>query len=164
MRCFIACFLTNDSAAAVDAGRVPVDGCRAIPRGNLHVTLRFLGSIAPERSEEVVSLVTSLNGCETRATVLEVSGYPRRRRARAIVARLEADPLLEAWQEALASRWLPAGTDEAAFDPHVTLARSRNGVPVPEMPGLRGLPVTLLPPAAYVSDTTSEGARYTRLA
>jgi 2'-5' RNA ligase len=162
VRCFIACFLSPDSAAALAAVRPRLSGCRPVPVENLHVTLHFLGSVAPERREEVLALTGILDGRVTEATVLEMAGFPRRRRARTVVARLSADPLLTDWHHALAATW-PTEESNRSFDAHITLARSRRGVAVPDAPSLAGLELTLLPPAAYVSETMPEGARYTPL-
>ena len=132
---------------------------------NLHLTLHFLGSVEPERRDEVLALATGLNGKATKATVCEVTGFPRRRRARVVVARLNADPLLAEWYRLLAARW-PTEESARSLDPHITLARSRSprGVSVPEARSLDGLALELLPPAAYLSETLPEGVRYTPLA
>jgi 2'-5' RNA ligase len=162
MRCFIACFLSPDSAQALASQRPALDGCRLVAPENLHVTLRFLGSVAAERRDDVLALAESLDGCATGASVLEVTGYPKKRRARAIVARVDADPVLGDWYQELLACW-PGDREALGFDPHVTLALSRRGVAVPDLPALVGLELKLLPPAAYLSETLPDGARYAPL-
>jgi 2'-5' RNA ligase len=129
---------------------------------NLHVTLRFLGSVTDERRSEVLALAAGLDGVVTTATVAEVTGYPRPERARAVVARLQVDERLHRWHEELVREW-PTDEPLRAFDPHITLARARRPITVPRSEALEGLALELQAPAAYLSDTRAEGARYTRL-
>jgi len=143
-----------------------VEGSRPVPEENLHVTLHFIGSVALERTQEVLALARDLTSRQTSATVVEVTGYPTKARARALVVRLSVDPVLEGWRRELVSRW---PTDEKVhdFEPHVTLARSRRPIAVesavPVVGSLVGMDISLCAPAVYVSDTRPEGARYTRL-
>ncbi len=161
MRVFAACFLQEDSARELAAGIPDQPGLRRAPPGNLHVTLLFLGNVPAERSAEVRAMVAALPRERLSVRIREVTGFPRPEQALALVARLHEAPRLAEWHGLLAARW-PAETG-GNFDPHVTLGRYRRARPAPDLRGLAGMSLTLLPPAAYRSETLPEGARYTKL-
>ena len=166
MRIFIGCFLTPASAQALtDSLRrlvATVPGMRPVPVANLHVTLHFLGSVPADRVDQVRALGERLPATGISTRVLAVTGFPKPARARVLVARLDdAHGELVRWHEMLAQQW-PTG-ETRRFDPHATLARSRSPVPLPSLPEITDLAVALEPPAAYVSETLPEGARYRRL-
>ncbi|MGE0624431.1 MAG: 2'-5' RNA ligase family protein [Pseudomonadales bacterium] len=166
MRVFLGCFLTAESAEAlseVQDEQMPVlPGMRRVPVANLHVTLHFLGPVPVERRGDVLTLADLLPAEHLVAAVRCFTGFPKPARARVLVAQLEdPDGKLGGWHELLAGRW-PTG-EGRRFDPHATLARSRSPVRLPPLPDPGGITVTLQPPAAYVSETLPEGARYRRL-
>lgn len=135
---------------------------RPLPAVNLHVTLHFLGTVAADRRAAVRALPGNLSGAAVTTRIIELSGFPKPARARVLVARLEdPDGQLGRWHEILARLW-PTG-ETRRFDPHVTLARSRSPVRLPGVKTPRDLALTLQAPAAYVSETLPEGARYQRL-
>lgn len=162
MRIFFGCFLTPTAARELMDRAPEVPGLRPVPVENLHVTLHFLGSVAADRAEDVRVLAAGLPAVSLCAAVREITGFPKPGRARMLVARLtDPDGQLGHWHEALARGW-PTG-EKRRYDPHVTLGRSRYPVKLPMMPALNGVALELEPPAAYVSDTLPEGARYRRL-
>ena len=162
MRCFIACFLDDDSAGRLVSGMPRLEGIRQVSGENLHVTLQFLGNVAEERCEPIRQAVMALGGQPTTTRVLTVTGYPSPVRARTIVARLKPDPKLLGWHDALSDLLKPtAGARK--FDPHVTLGRSRAGIRVPELSEFDGVEIGLRTPALYRSETRPEGARYSIL-
>jgi len=163
VRCFIACFLKPTSAERLVAVLPALAGVRRVPASNLHVTLKFLGNVANGQRQAVLDLADRLEGKETRARLLELTGFPKTERARAVVARLAVDPVLMAWNEQLSDSWQ---TEEwnRKFDPHVTLARSRRGVQLSKLEPLPGIEIELCPPAAYLSRTLPGGALYEPLA
>ena len=161
MRLFFACFLTGTSARLLSE-RVPeVAGMKRVPAENLHVTLRFLGSIPPDRVSDVRTLAAGLPGEALTVPIREVVGFPGPHRPRALVARLEDPGSLRHWYRQLADSF-PA-QDGPSFDPHVTLGRFRTPGRIPDLRALAGLSLDLQPPALYRSETLPEGARYTRL-
>ena len=159
MRCFIACFVDNDALEL--AHRCPrVNGVRWLVPENLHVTLRFLGEIDGLRVTQINKLILTLKGTPVATTVSCLDGFPQRRRARVVVARLVAAPLLETWTRKLAET---LGEPDKPFVPHVTLGRSRRGASIPDAPSLTGYGIMLSAPALYESVLGSAGANYRRV-
>ena len=117
-------------------------GMRQVVMANLHVTLHFLGSVDASRLDEVRALASRLPPDRLSIPVRELTGFPKPARARVLVARLDdAEEHLLAWQAELAERW-PTG-ETRRFDPHVTVARSRQPVRLPELPAISGLALDL---------------------
>lgn len=159
MRCFIACFVDNDAVEL--AHRCPrINGVRWLAPENLHATLRFLGEIDELQVRQINKLILTLKGTSVATTVSGLDGFPRRRRARVVVARLAAAPLLETWARRLAET---LGEPDRPFVPHVTLGRSRGGAPTPDAPSLTGFGIVLSAPALYESVLGSSGASYRRV-
>ena len=159
MRCFVACFVDEDAAGLVC--RCPrVNGVRWLPPENLHATLRFLGEIDELQVARVIRLITALKGTPVTTRVSCLDGFPQRRRARAVVARLAATPELETWAQKLSQT---LGEPDKPFVPHVTVGRSRGRASIPEAPSLVGFPIILSAPALYVSLRGSSGASYRRI-
>ncbi len=159
MRCFIACFVDNDAVEL--AHRCPrVNGVRWLPPENLHATLRFLGEIDELQVTEINKLILTLKGTPVATTVSCLDGFPQRGRARVVVARLAAAPLLETWAGKLAET---LGEPDKPFVPHVTLGRSRRGASIPDAPSLTGFGIMLSAPALYESVLGSSGASYRRV-
>ncbi len=162
MRVFLGCFLTPESAQALVERVPPVPGMRPVPAANLHVTLHFLGNVADTRAGEVRALADGLQPFGVSARINTLTGFPKPASARVLVVRLEdPDGQLQRWHDQLALRW-PTG-ETRRFDPHATIGRSRSPMRLPVLPELDGMLLALQPPAAYVSETLPEGARYRRL-
>lgn len=129
---------------------------------NYHVTLLFAGQIDDGAARALAALVARLDGAGTIASVTRIGGFPAGRRARILAAELAPDPRVLEWQQALCAGW-PAAAEERPFKAHVTLARARQALSLPES-AEPGLSVRLRPPALFESLTLPEGARYQPLA
>ena len=144
-------------------------GVRWVRREALHVTLRFLGNIAPERVEPLVQAVaTEVAEQEPFALTLgEARAFPSPRRPRVVV--LEVGP--EAELLALAAA-VERGTRACGFEPeerpfraHLTLGRIKQG----RGPASRGLGVAAGVTSAvdevvlFRSELARSGAKYTPL-
>jgi len=161
-RCFVGCFLDAESAGAL-ARRCPeLPTLRRTAPENYHVTLLFAGQVDEAAARALAGLVNRLQGEPTTARVIRIGGFPAGRRARILAADLDPDPRVLAWQQALAAGW-PAAAEDRPFKAHVTLARSRRAVNLPEGTEPE-LTVGLSPPALFESLTLPEGARYRPLA
>ncbi len=156
------------------------DGVRWIPEENLHVTLHFLGDIAPGRVDPLcVAVAASVAGVP--AFELSALAAPRAfppRRPRVVVL-----DLAPAGSVADLSRAVEAGVTAAGFEPerrpfrpHLTLGRARSGR-LPDL-GIRAAsggfsePNELDAPTAHFpvdeavlfrSELRPSGARYTAL-
>jgi 2'-5' RNA ligase len=135
MRTFIAINLPakerqriHRSVRALRDGGLPV---RWVEPDNLHLTLKFLGELRPERLAEVetsLARVAASTACFT-LTLGEFGAFPTLRRPRVIWLGAAASPELRCLKQdlewALADRGFEPET--RAFHPHVTLGRADPG-------------------------------------
>lgn len=159
----MAAFVEPGAAARLARAVPALPGLRPVPSENLHLTLLFLGRSTAARGRELAAYLKTLQGSAVTVRVTGVTGFPSARNARALVA-LTDDPggapgRLQTWHDALVHRFSEAGPGRR-FRPHITLGRSRRRMPIPEVAGLEGLEIPLLPPGVYESRTLPEGARY----
>ena len=185
MRCFVACFLTAESALRLQAqlrtAWRPPARARLVPHANYHVTLKFIGDVRPTDAPALLAAVAALDGHALRCTTGPVTGFPRPARARVIAVGLEPASPLVAWADAL-SGLNPApelGTgsgpgpetvpepgpemEHRPFVPHVTVARIRGAMRVPKLDDLAGLELTLEAPSLFESVPVNGGVRYQRV-
>jgi RNA 2',3'-cyclic 3'-phosphodiesterase len=129
---FVAVPIPEAAADAVedafDRWRREFPKARWVPRENLHVTLRFLGSTYPRLVPWVRDRLAEVAAGEPRfeTRVRDVGGFPSARRARVVWAGIDdADGALarlaEAVQAELAREFPP---ESRPFSAHVTVARS----------------------------------------
>lgn len=135
MRTFIALNLPakerqriHRAVRSLREGGLPV---RWVEPGNLHLTLKFLGELRPERLAEVEESVARV-ASSTAAFALTLGGFgafPTLRRPRVIWVGADATPELRCLKQdlewALADRGFEAET--RAFHPHITLGRADPG-------------------------------------
>ena len=145
------------------------DGVRWVRPENLHVTLRFLGEIAPERVATLAAHVRAESAALAPFTLRlgALASFPPGRRPRVVVLELAPDEPLAALASAVERGVVAAGCapEPRAFRAHLTLGRVRErGTP----PSLAGLAV---PPALFdvtesvlfESELHPSGSRYTPL-
>jgi 2'-5' RNA ligase len=130
-RLFVALEIPAEVCAAVEAAfapwRAPLPTARWVPPENLHVTVRFLGSVRPEVVDEVSSAVGSAAAAVAPfGTRLDgVGAFPSASRGRVLWAGLH-DPLGRMAELGLALDAALGPTfrrEVRAFRPHVTVAR-----------------------------------------
>lgn len=140
MRAFIALNLPrrertrlHRSVRALREEDLPV---RWVEADNLHLTLKFLGEVVPERVELVTSLLERV-AAATPPLTLEVGGFgafPTLRRPRVLWMGVAASPELRCLKQDLEWTLADAGfeAETRAFHPHLTLGRAdpraRSGV------------------------------------
>jgi len=103
---------------------------RSVERGNLHITMRFLGDISPSMAERVVEMLKRINFESFPATLQGVGVFPKMAFPRVIwvgVARgkvnlVDIHRQLEAGLSQLGFR-----PEHDAYIPHITLFRVRSG-------------------------------------
>lgn len=138
-RCFIAALpdrAGRDWLAELAEGLLPLwpeAPLDWVEPADLHLTLRFLGDLAPEHLLAAIASLAIEEG--TPALSLGFRGielWPARR-PRLVVARLDGDPRLELWLARLGDWAMQQGLrfEPGEHLPHVTLLRSPRPLPVP---------------------------------
>jgi len=174
VRCFVGARVTPVAARRLLAdflsrypefGDVSSDGSRTqrrdvrpVPLANLHVTIRFLGSVQEPELGALVALVDALAATPLTVDALAYAGLPRHDRAHAIVADLAPHDTLALWKERLERQ---VGTEARPFRPHVTLARFRARIRVARLALAEPLQIDLEAPCLFRSDAVPGGVRYT---
>lgn len=105
-------------------------GARFVPSENLHLTLRFVGEVAPNQAEDIDLALSAMRG---RRLSLEMSGVgttSRAGREAALWAGITRNPALEHLQAKIETALQRAGmpAEKRRFIPHITLARLDNVV------------------------------------
>lgn len=144
LRLFVAIDVSEEIQDEVDRAIAPwreaFPKARWAPRGNRHVTLKFLGQTWPRLRgwvpEQVGAVAVASWPFDTRLTGL--GAFPSAGRARVLWVGLDDDDgrmggLATALDEALAKELRP---ETRAFAPHLTVARSEPPVRLPEGFGL----------------------------
>jgi len=177
VRAFLACRLPDDSARALSATLAPMitefDGAaiRWVPVGNLHLTLRFFGTMDIAAATALKAQLTAVgaNVAPVQGSIVCAKFLPSRRRARVLAFGVEGvDALAEV--AARVDRLVGEARDHP-FDAHVTVARLKR----PGRVALERLmaaideieradiAVTFDHMSLFRSDTVPDGARYTAL-
>jgi 2'-5' RNA ligase len=143
---------------------------------SVHLTLKFLGWVRPERVDRVVEVIGEA-AAKTGAFDLPVTGFgafPSLRRPRVIWAGVEATPSLRCVKHDLEWMLAPLGFEREvrAFQPHLTLGRARKDaqagdfrdfeVVIAELGYTATFPVETID--LMQSNLSRSGARYERIA
>ena len=100
---------------------------RWVPAGNIHVTLKFLGEVAPIQLESLSQLLINQAG-KYSAFNLSVGGlgaFPSVAKPRVLWVGIQAPPTLAILQKEIENESLQLGfpLEDRGFSPHLTLAR-----------------------------------------
>lgn len=179
-RCFVALPLPDAAHAGVTAAtdRLRGDigaGIRWTDSAVLHLTLRFLGDIAPDVTERLRTVLDAVAGrltsCDLR--LVGAGAFPSLARPRVLWIGVEQTPTLVALHEAVDAACAAAGLgrEPRPFHPHLTVGRLRTGVALPEAPLAAALARVGFVASARAasfhlmhSELTRTGARHTPLA
>jgi len=150
---------------------------RWVPIENMHLTLKFLGEITPDRVELLTPMLrTEADLCapfEMRMAAL--GAFPSLKRARVIILGIQAPAGLEALARGIESACTRLGfaAEKRGFHPHLTLGRVRENLTPGEGLKLRQAleAITIDSPGTgrvdsvqlYKSELKPAGAEYTRL-
>lgn len=161
----------KDAAAAIEDAwqKVAPASARWVPRDNLHVTMKFLGPVADERTHEIAGAVAgAVDGMVDFSVRLgETGAFPSVRRARVLWVGLE-DPagglgmLAAAVEEAMA----PLGfePENRPFTAHLTVARLKVPRAVSLVAGAPGEPFLVDRLTLFQSVLRRPAPRYEALA
>jgi 2'-5' RNA ligase len=135
MRLFVAINLPADVREALHAAAAPLREHDApvqwVAPEAIHLTLKFLGEVEPEREDAITAALASVAGGR-RAFPLPVGGFgafPSRTRPRVFWVGTEAVPALELLQHDLERTFADLGfpLEGRPFRPHLTLGRTHKG-------------------------------------
>lgn len=139
---------------------------RLVRRENWHVTLRFLGDVAPDRLGDLVALFEAWGRDQKPPTFIDRGwgAFGPETNPRVVVLRLEAMPTTQKAIAALHKSLDAEGFtgDGKTWRPHLTLAYGTGGHPGPwpeEVPGGRA-PLLFRRAALYESELGPEGSTY----
>jgi 2'-5' RNA ligase len=146
---------------------------RWVNLAGVHITLKFIGEVAPDRFEPIREALGDLpNFAPVKLLFAGLGFFPGARRPRVFWAGVEADPQLGQLAAALESKLAPLGIapETREFRPHLTLARFDS----PQGTDALRAAVEALSTPEFGSDTFKEfylyrsvlkpsGAEYTRL-
>ncbi len=114
---------------------------RWVTTHNLHLTLKFLGDVAPANLEQLAENLKkeSASHAPFSMTAQGLGAFPSTRRPRVVWIGLEAPPGLTSLQhgmEAVAAQ-MGYAMEERPFSPHLTIGRSGGGLSGSEMQKIR---------------------------
>jgi 2'-5' RNA ligase len=139
MRLFAALPVAGDAKAELErklaAFRRTDWPIRWVREGGLHVTLKFLGEVEPERLAAIrAALSTAARGTPVLSfTPTELGAFPTLSRARVLWAGYHSGPALELLVHRVEQATEPLGfpVEGRPFRAHVTLGRARQGARLP---------------------------------
>jgi 2'-5' RNA ligase len=133
MRLFTAILLPPEARqhlAQLQEGKLRDPAIKRVSPERLHITLKFLGEVEPERADAVR---TALRAIEVRPMRLRAEGavcFPERGRIRVIAAGVggDAGEVIDLFARVSgACERIGFAAEGRAFTPHITLARARDG-------------------------------------
>ena len=131
MRVFIAIDVPEEVrsrlTALQDELRPGTTTARWVATESIHLTLKFIGEIPPERRTDIDEGLAGLSWKPFSVSVRGIGFFPGTRHARVIWAGLHA-PALQGLAEEVDARLerVGFGKEDRKFRPHLTLARSKN--------------------------------------
>lgn len=148
---------------------------RWVEPDQIHLTLKFLGEIRPERVPDVMA-ATARVAAKTRSFTMTLSGagaFPTTRRPKVIWLGADASPELRCLKHDLEWELAPLGFEREvrAFHPHVTLGRARADARAGDFRGFEDLVAAMDFRAGIIvrsldlmkSTLSARGARYEKL-
>jgi len=147
MRLFIAIELSESLQQAIHVqtaalrGALRPESVRWVAPGHVHLTLKFLGEVAPDGSAALEEML-SREASRVAAFEVSVSGvgaFPSAARPRVLWVGLQGPPALSSLRLAIerGATGLGYPAEEQDFSPHLTVARVRRGASSAELQGVR---------------------------
>ena len=131
MRLFLAIEMPAEVKEILSTLRQDIAGVRWVPPEQLHLTLLFLGELAPENLDRLCNALATIAIAPFTLTFDRTGCFPRPAAPRILWAGIKPHPALS--RLVLLSREAAADcgvlVDEKPFSPHITLARSKQPAP-----------------------------------
>ena len=171
-RLFIAIDIPSRQRKVLASMKDDAIHARWTPAEQYHITLRFLGKVDDEKTARLAEALSTIeSGCpEVHSAGLDA--FPNLRRPRVLIVKVEPDPVLMSLQKDVdrIATELEIEQDRKSFNPHVTLARLKEGARpaqvreyVPARSEFRIDPFTATEFHLYESKVSSKGAVHTVL-
>ena len=125
MRLFVAIPLPESVKKQLTTLEKPIEGVRWQDSSQMHLTLRFIGSVNNETSEKVKSLLSEISHNSFEMAVNGLGQFPENGNPRVLWAGIEQHPDLMLLQEKVEDACVKSGLDAENRDykPHITLAK-----------------------------------------
>ncbi len=135
MRLFVAIDVPEEVrgriATFVDGVRNFAPDAKWVGPETFHITMKFIGERSPEDADRIKQLLREIQGAPVTLAFNGYGFFPNPSKARVFWAGIQADAhlaqLASAVDNATATLGIPR--EKAAFTPHLTLARARDGSP-----------------------------------
>lgn len=130
-RLFVAVDLPPGHSAAFQKLQDPDLQARWTPPDQYHVTLRFLGDVDEQRTEQLTSRLADIDLPSFQLGGEGLDVFPSKQRPHVLVAHVNEEPGLMALQEFVDDLAVEMGfaEDPKPFNPHVTLGRVKKAAP-----------------------------------
>ena len=154
-RVFVAIWLPPSPSAELHEWAARLDGVRAVPLRNIHLTLAFLGGLSAADLERLTSKLREVKSpaCSMRFT--EIGDFRRQ----VLWLGVEPQPALLRLRERVRQACLEFVELGEGFVPHVTLARAKRLPPLGQLPP-RPAPIAIGGFSLMTSESTPTGAVY----
>ena len=132
LRLFVGIELPESVRQALSLVREEHPAARWHGPEQLHLTLNFIGSVAPQVAEQMARALEAAPGPAFALQVEGVGYFGSPEQPRLFWAGVAESSPLRVLQRHLETRLLPLGLmpDERPYAPHITLARVRQGIPL----------------------------------
>jgi 2'-5' RNA ligase len=130
-RLFTALAVPDEIADRLVRPMAGLRGARWIDRGDLHLTLRFIGDVDGAMAEDAARALDDIRAAPFRVELTGLDAFGGDR-PKSVHAAIRPDPALMALQQAQERRLQGAGLqpERRKFTPHITLGQLRRGDPV----------------------------------
>jgi len=128
IRLFVAVDLPETVRQRLALVRAPLPDARWVPTENMHLTLRFIGEVAPSLATEIDTLLSRINAPPFEMRLGRLGTFGSRGRVRILWAGIDGNEALVHLQAKVESACVRAGLppDPRKFHAHVTLARCKD--------------------------------------
>lgn len=116
--------------------RPAAPGARWVRAEGMHLTLKFIGHVPPEKLEPICGVLGAIHlGAPVKICFRGLGFFPSERRPRVFWAGMEATPNLAQLAAEIEDRLEPLGIarEQRPFTPHLTLARFPEPRPAPKL-------------------------------